>query len=177
MKTTRFSLLAALLPLFALLLILPACSDDDDNPVDAGETEHLEAFGVRLLLGETVLVTADGSDVTGTLELTAGVTTDLITVEFLDEDGDWFDPADEDHDHEAAPAEEDHDHEHELALVIADNGVATFTLGEDIDDAPSHWSLTLTGVAAGETTLTVKILHEGHDDYVSPEFTVTVVEP
>ncbi|MCB2213130.1 hypothetical protein KQI52_13535 [bacterium] len=175
MKTTRFSLLAALLPLFALLLILPACSEDDDNPVDAGETEHTEAFGARLLLGETVLAEADGSEVTGSLELTAGVTTELITVQFLDEDGDWFDPAD--HDHEAAPAEENEDHDSELALVIADTDIATFTLGEDIAEATTHWSLTLTGVDAGATTLTVKILHEGHDDYVSPTFPITVVEP
>lgn len=153
-----------------ILLVLAAGCDKDDNPVDTTEGDHLEAYGVRLMLGDDILAEADGTEVTGVVQVPNGTTTELIELMFLDADGDWYEP---EHEHEGEVITEE-EHDHELDLGVGDDTVLGYTLGEDIPTADSHWSFTLNGLQEGATTLTVIVLHNGHEDYVSPEIPVTV---
>lgn len=139
-----------------LALGFTACDSDDDSH----DEHHLEAFGVALVMGTDTLVmstSGEASEVEGRLDLQVGQTRGPVLLHFLDEEGHWFRP------------EADPDGEHAFALT---HDAADFTTTQDAD----NWSFTATGAAAGASTVVVRVLHEGHDDYVSPALPVLVVE-
>ena len=77
-------LLAALL--LVAMTAMTGCGDNSvTNTTDEGG--HLEAFGVRVLDGETQLAEADGTDVTGSLTATVGDTSEWYNVWFMDDAG------------------------------------------------------------------------------------------
>lgn len=138
-----------------LALGFSACDNDDDND-DHGD--HLEAVGVALVLGADTLVlaaSADPAEVEGELHLHEGESVGPILVHFLDEEGHWFRP------------EADPDGEHSLEIL---HNQLALTLTVDA----STWSFMVEGVAEGETEIVVRILHNGHADYVSPTLPVHV---
>jgi len=139
----------------SLALTLGSCEKDDDTSHDE---HHLEAFGVALVAGTDTLVRALGGqpeDVSGQLLLTVGQPVDLA-LHFLDEEGHWFRP------------EADPDGEHGFAVDHASS------LQAQLDTL--NWNLTLDGLTADSSTITVRVLHLGHDDYVSPALPV-IVQP
>lgn len=166
---------ALLLLLLALSLPMLGCDDDDDdNPVGADD-DHLEAFGVRLIDdGGNVLVTVDGTGVTGSLALTTGSTIGPFELEFLNADGEWEEAHHEEGD------DHDHDHgeeEHELEIELEATGVVSVLLGEDDPAVDEHMAFSVIAEAVGSTNLRVVILHEGHEDYVSAWIPVQVSAP
>lgn len=157
-----------LLSLFALACAFAffiGCSDDDDNPA-GDDSDHAEAFGCILIFGTDTLATADTSAVTGSISLSVNDTLGPIEVWFLDENGELFRP---EHD-VAGPLDVE---EHELDIRVANSTIAVARLGHEISEE-LEWAFYLDGLSAGATTLRVVILHEGHDDFTSALFPLTV---
>lgn len=165
--TRRFALV-----LVAFVLVFAGCSEDD-NPAGSNDEEenHLEAVGVRVLDADgTVLVEADGTEVSGEIHIHEGESTDFLTVLFLDPDtGDWYDPEDREGEHE-----EGEEHHHELVVTATDGEIVSATMADDIPDAATEWGFVLDGLEHGETTIRVQIYHEDHPDYTSPQLPVHV---
>lgn len=140
----------------ALSILLFAGCSDDDNPVNEDDSHHLEANGVMLISGTDTLVvaaTANEDDVVGEIHLHEGEETDDITVRFLNDEGEWIEP-------------EADDDDHALDIVIG-NG--------DIIEAHVHdWEFHLDGLEEGETWIRVRVMHDDHADYVSPQLPVHV---
>lgn len=157
-----------LLSLFALACAFAffiGCSDDNDNPA-GDDSDHAEAFGCILILGTDTLATADTSAVTGSITLSVNDTLGPVEVWFLNEDGELFRPEHE----EAVPLDQEG---HELDIRVGNSTIASARLGHDISEE-LEWAFYLDGLSAGETTLRVVILHEGHDDFTSAQFSLTV---
>lgn len=139
------------------LAAFTACEDDDDH----AEEEHLDAVGSALVMGTDTLVRAtsgDASDVSGQLNLVVGDTLGPCQVIFLNDSGAWFIPVEE-HEHEG---EEEH------GLEVRSSG--GFTGFGD----PETWQVWFVGTAAGTSSFRLAVIHEGHDDYVSPLFPAAV---
>ncbi len=152
MRTTITGLLVLLVS-----LLMVSCSDDD-NPASDSHSEHMDAVGVALVMdGDTLAMatSADAADVSGGVEVAEGATLGPILVHFLDDEGNWFRP------------ETDEDGDHSLELRYS-------TLVADITVDTANWSFTVEGVEAESSALRVAILHEDHDDYLSPELPLIV---
>lgn len=127
---------------------LAACGDstgpDDDD--------HDEAAGLVILdQNDAVIVSVNAArQVTGSLTVPAGQARHL-EVWFVAEDGDRFQPDDDDH---------------ALDWTVANEAIAV------IDSHGDH--MDLEGVAAGNTTVVFSILHGNHSDYDSPAIPITV---
>lgn len=129
-----------------------------DNPDDSHDEHHLEAYGVALVQdADTLLssISGDAEEVRGALNLLVGQTRGPVLLHFLDEEGHWFRP------------DEDAGSAHRFAL---DLGASTFQVVAD----SVQWSLSATGLEPDSTTLVVRVLHEGHDDFVSPALPVII---
>lgn len=124
---------------------LGACSDD---PV--GLEEHAEPEGVELEMDGAVVATYDGSTWTGDLELVQGDETAIVTVRFVDHDGEAIVP----------------DEDSYLEVEIGDETVAEF-----VQDTPGAFSGRFHGIAAGDTYAVVRLMHgavgTGHPDFAT----------
>ncbi len=136
----------------ALALLIASCTD---NPVTPGPTEHAEARGLLLSIGQDTLVTVDSGQVQGSLSLKNGETIGSVNVTYILEDGE-----------REVPDEPDH----HLGWTIGDSTIAT--VAQQSGDA--RFSFHLTGLKEGSTTLVVKLVHVDHDDFVSPSIPVHV---
>ena len=145
------------LSIFALALFMASCGDDD-NPVDSEQEEHAEAVG--LIVGDSgeEIVRVESGQVTGEIEVGHGKETALLSVRFIAEDGDLFTP--------------DEDEEYALDWEIADESIAE--VEHHAEDGA--WAFHILGLEEGETTIRIKINHEGHADFVSPEIEIHVSE-
>ena len=82
--------------IIALLVISAACSNSTSS--DDHDHEHMDAEGFRLKLnGQVVVEQLPGEDLTGEIELEPNQESDLYSIFFLDDDGDEFQPEDEDY--------------------------------------------------------------------------------
>lgn len=163
---SRRNLICALFA--ACLFIWSGCSDSEDNPAGPDD-DHAEAFGTALIVGTDTLVVVNGNFVTGSLAVMLPDTLGPIQVWFLDESGAWFRP--EAHDHVPLAATEEE--VVELDVRVEHPAVATVRLGHE-DGEEFEWAFYLNSVAPDTTTLRIALLHEGHDDYVSPRIPVAV---
>jgi hypothetical protein len=137
---------------------LAACDNDP-----AAVEEHIEAAGVLIGYQGADLLRYRDSDPVGPPQLTLseGVIYTDVEVYFLDEAGDTIAI---EHDHAGGGAEE-----FGLGVTIGNESFVTW------DPSPTDdFAGTLTAVAVGTTTITIELLHEGHADYTSPDFTVAV---
>ncbi len=144
-----------LLPLTLLLAgaLFVSC-DDDDNPASE-HGEHLDAIGVALVMAGDTLVKAEGTTVSGELEVHEGETLGPLLVHFLSDEGEWFRP--------------DADAGSEYSLDVDANGLVVH-----VDVNAADWSFTVEGEEEAETVLVIHILHEDHADYTSPELPLHV---
>ena len=141
-----------------LSLLLAGCGDDD-NPVDPHEgEEHAEAFGLVILGSGEELVRFENGEVEGDIEVGHGLETSLLSVRFIDEDGDQFVP--------------DADDGYALDWEIADESIAEVEQHEE--DGP--WAFHIAGLEEGQTTLVVKLNHNDHTDFVSKDIEIHVEE-
>jgi len=142
--------------LTALSFLLIAGCSEDDNPVDQGDSPHLEANGVMLISNNDTLVTAataNDADVVGEIHVYEGEETADISVRFLNDEGEWISPDPEDQDHSME--------------IIIGNG--------DMIEAHVHdWEFHIGGLEEGETWIRVRVLHGDHADYLSPRLPVHV---
>lgn len=135
---------------------LAACGD---NPVDDGDDEHSEADGLRLVLnGVEVYRVLDGQmscqqEPCG-ITVVEGAETGVVTVSFLDIDGDII------HD-------EDLDEDYSLGFEVGDAAVAE----AEQRAQEGKWTFRVLGKQAGETRMVVKLVHLGdiaHADFQTP---------
>ena len=132
-----------------------ACSNSTSSGDDH---EHEDAEGIRLKMnGQTVVEQLPGESLTGEFELDEGDETALITVYFLDDDGDEFQPEDE---------------EYSLNVVFEDEGIVEF----EQHDEDGKWSFHLHAESEGITGMTIQLFHNTHSDFDSQEIHVHVHE-
>lgn len=143
------------LPLVAAVVLLSAACDNPVQPED-----HPEAGGVLIRAAGTgaVLALSVGANVAFSepLELTAS---EVLEVEIL-----FLDASDPD-DLELA-FHPDEDEGESLSVVVANEAIVTYADHDDHGDFTAH--------AAGETTVTIELLHGGHPDFRSGPLTITV---
>lgn len=159
MKSSHIKSVHLLTILITGVLLWTSCtnstsSDDHD--------EHEEPFGVALYMnGEEIAAQEDGEvsyNEGNHLELEAGQETDLITVRFIAEDGDRFEP----------------DGEYSLQWEIDNDDVLEVEQHEE--DGP--WAFHLVGLSAGDASVQFVLWHDshGHGDFTSKWFEVHVSE-
>lgn len=129
------------------------------NPTGSEEELHDEPFGLVLLTGGVTLAEQRDGVVTyasgSSLSVPAGDETPLITLRFLDEDGDRFTPDEP---------------EYELDWAIGNSDV----LGVHQHEEEGKWNFHLEGEQAGTTSIRFFLMHDGHSDFESLNFNVTV---
>jgi len=145
------------LSVFALALFIASCGDDD-NPVDSEHEEHAEAVGLIVRDSGAEIVRVESGQVSGEIEVGHGKETALLSVRFIAEDGDLFTPDEAD--------------DYSLGWEIADESIAE--VEHHAEDGA--WAFHIIGLAEGETAIRLKIDHEGHVDFVSPEIEIHVSE-
>lgn len=125
-------------------------------PVVIQHAEHGdgEPHAIKLIDEETGTELAEAhllaeNQVSGALQIGAGSTSDHIEIEFYDEDGELLNP-------DAM--------EHSVELSVASASV----LGLELPSVDEPWAFKIIGLAAGQTTLTIKFKHE---DSVEATFT------
>ncbi|MGB0347512.1 MAG: hypothetical protein ACPGGA_08505 [Balneolaceae bacterium] len=135
------------------LFVLSACS----NSTSSSEEEHSDPEGFRLTMnGQTLIEQLPGSStITGEIELEPGQETDLITIQFLDDDGDEFQPDEP---------------EYSLGYEFEDAGIAEFEQHEE----DGKWSFHIHAEAAGITDMRLKLMHNGHSDFTTLDIHVHV---
>jgi hypothetical protein len=145
------------LTLFSLGLAAIGCSD---NPVTTPPADHFEAVGLVLVRQGIDSVVVDSAKVRGSLAVGAGDSTGYFDIFFLREDTRARDlPTDD---------------AFTLGWTIADTSVVALALPASDGHTHQHFEFRLVGKKAGTTTVVLRLLHEGHDDYVTPPIPVTV---
>lgn len=151
-KVDLLSAAKTVLTLIIFAGIFTACS----NSTSADEDEHGDAEGFRLIMnGQTVVEQLPDEDLAGEFELVTGQETDLITIVFIDHDGEEFTP-DED--------------ELSLGYEFEDSGIAEF----EQHDEDGKWSFHIHAEAEGITDLRLMLMHSGHSDFTSQNIHVHV---
>lgn len=134
--------------------LLVACSNSTSS-----EEEHSDPEGFRLKMnGQTVVEQLPGGTLTGEFELETGEETALITIFFLDDDGDEFQPDEP---------------EFSLGAVFEDEGIAEFEQHEE----DGTWSFHIHAEAEGITEMTLQLMHNGHSDFNTQGIHVHVEAP
>ncbi|MEO1023343.1 MAG: hypothetical protein AAFW89_12440 [Bacteroidota bacterium] len=148
----RFTNLAVI-TLFAALSFT-ACdnsSDDDDH-------EHADAEGFVLRMnGQDVVTQLPDADVTGGFTIAAGEETPLITIQFIDHDGDFFQPEGD---------------EYSLRATFSTPEIAEFEQHEE----DGTWSFHIHAEAVGTTNMTLQLYHNDHSDFDTQEIAITVTQ-
>lgn len=156
-KTMKnLNLLSVIKYVFSLILLVSVTAACSNSTSGDDHDEHSEPEGFVLVMNGTEIVKQDpGSSVSGEFELGLGDETDLITVHFLDADGDRFQP------------EED---EYSLGYEFEDQGIAEFE--QHAEDG--KWSFHLHAEAEGITDLRLMLMHSGHSDFTTQDIHVHV---
>jgi hypothetical protein len=144
--------------LVVFTLICSGCGDGDNPVKNDDEGEHAEAVGFILRNSGVELVRYENGEVSGNIEVGVGRETALLSVRFIDEDGNLFAP--------------DIDDGFSLGIEIADKAIAEVEQHEE-DGA---WNFHIIGLLAGRIDLTIKLNHGGHADFVSKTIEVIVEE-
>ncbi len=126
--------------LLLLVIILIACSNPSSN------SENREFTGTILKMsGQEVVRTEDGQ-VTGVLSVNEGEESTLITIYFLDEQGQQF--------HPSAP-------DFKLDWQISDIDI----LGINQETSDGKWGFHLNGIAQGTTNVSFSVWHTSEEQY------------
>jgi hypothetical protein len=145
--------------LFLLSVLFVALLATGCNPTGDNHDHHSEPFGLVLLQSGVELAKQQSGSITystgSSLSVPVGDETPLITLRFLDEDGDQFIPEDD---------------EYSLMWAIGNESV----LEVHTHDGDGKWAFHLEGAGAGSTTIRFLLMHDGHSDFESLPFSVTV---
>ncbi len=137
-----------------LVILATGCGSDSTAPPE--EDEHFEAVGLKLRQNGVDVVTYENGVVTGEIEVEEGLLTTLISVRFIDEDG-----------NEGIPEED----EFSMALNIEDEDIAS-----TVQHAGEDWSFHVMGNEHGHTDLTISVIHGDHPDFESAPIEIHVEE-
>ncbi|MCB0289999.1 MAG: hypothetical protein KDH97_07050 [Calditrichaeota bacterium] len=143
-----------MIALMTIMLLAAGCSKDSTTGPD--ET-HFEAVGLMLRQNGVDIVTYENGTVSGEIEVEEGLSTTLISVRFIDEDG-----------VEGVPEGD----EYSLSLNIEDDNIASI-----VQHAGEDWAFHVKGESHGHTDLTISILHGDHADFESAPIEIHVAEP
>jgi hypothetical protein len=141
----------------ALVFSAVSCDSNDDHDHDHDEVP----VGFQLSVGENMLVTQDSGTLTyasgDAIELISGTEVGPVEVQFIAEDGDLFTPE---------------SGEYGLQYELSQNGVVSVEhpLGNN------QFQFNVTAIEAGETTITLDLMHDGHSDFESQAITVRVIQ-
>ncbi|MDZ7715471.1 MAG: hypothetical protein U5J95_04585 [Balneolaceae bacterium] len=134
-----------------LSLVIISCS----NPASSEEEHELEAEGAVLILNGQEVVRYEDGTVTGQLEVDEGQETALISIFFLDHDGDQFQPD-----------------EPEFSLNWRDINTSIADIEQHNEDG--KWRFHLHGEAQGNTTVIFQLFHNDHADFETASIPVVV---
>ncbi|MEX0845262.1 MAG: hypothetical protein WD022_08260 [Balneolaceae bacterium] len=156
MKT--FNIVSLFKTLFASIFLIAfaaACS----NSASDDHEEHSDPEGFVLKMnGQNIVTQTPGGTLTGEFELEPGQETDLITLYFLDADGDEFRPTED---------------EYTLGYEFEDTGIAEFE--QHAEDG--KWSFHLHAEEVEDSTnLRLMLMHNGHSDFTTQDIPVHVVK-
>ena len=156
MKITYFNFAVAKLVTALTLVVLfvgcnnPASSDNHD--------EHENAQGAVLKMnGAEIVRIEDGQVQSGQIEVSQGEETPLITIYFLAEDGDEFQPNDPD-------------------FSLRWDQIEASTAEVEQHNEDGKWSFHIHGISKGSTNIRFRLWHndENHSDFDTPEINVIV---
>lgn len=139
------------------LLLLGGLSTACSNSTSSDHDDHPAPEGFVLKLNGTNIVTQADDEIEGSIEVTESDETALISIWFLDHDGDEFQPEDEDY---------------ELEANLSPTGIAEFEQHEE----DGKWGFHIHGVQSDTTYLTLDLMHGGHSDFETKAIPVHVVE-
>ena len=123
--------------------MLSACK----NSTSSSEEEHADAEGFVLTMnGADIVTQLPGGTLSGEIELEPEEETDLITIYFLDDDGDRFQPEET---------------EFTLGFEFEDDGIAEFEQHEE----DGKWSFHIHAETTGITDMRLKLMHGDHSDF------------
>lgn len=149
-----FSTKTLLVILTAILFTFTACN----NPASSEEEEHHEEpVGAVLTMNGQEVARYDNEGVTGGIEVNEGEETTLITIRFIADDGDLFQPDDP---------------EYSLRWKDIDGAVANV----EQHDEDGKWSFHIHGEAQGNTSVVFQLWHDPavHSDFDTEPIPVTV---
>lgn len=136
-----------------LFITVSACSNSTSSE---DHDEHSEPEGFVLTMnGADIVTQLPGGTISGEIELEPGEETDLITIHFIAEDGDRFQPEEP---------------EYSLGFEFEDSGIAEFE--QHTEDG--KWSFHIHAEAAGITDLRLKLMHNNHSDFTTQDIHVHV---
>ena len=155
MKPSYIKVPVALLITVLTLIFTVSC----DNPAKSDDHEvheHAEGAVLKMNGGEIVRI-EDGVVQSGQIEVTEGEETPLITIYFLAEDGDEFQPDEPDY-------------------SLRWNQINESIAEVEQHDEDGKWSFHIHGLASGNTTVQFRLWHDGenHSDYNTPEIDIIV---
>lgn len=156
MKLFQNSSLLSLIAISLFFTVFTGCgSDHDHGPTPVGLV--LSVDGTAIAMQEETTVTYASGD---HIEVTQGSTLGPISVEFILEGGERYQP----------------DANEGYALQYNVSNSTAITLGQVA--GASEWTVQITGNVVGESsTITFELWHVDHSDFVSRPFQVRVVEP
>lgn len=149
-----FSIKTLLVTLTAVLFTLTACSNPASSDGDDHD-HHEEPVGAVLTMNGQEIARYDSEGVTGGIEVSEGEETTLITIWFLADDGDLFQPDDP-----------------EFSLNWKDIDTAVADVEQHDEDG--KWSFHIHGEAQGNTSVVFQLFHDGHSDFDTQPIPVTV---
>lgn len=161
-KFRLFSAVKSVVAVLFLSTVIISCSNSVGSDDDEHE-EHSEPFGVALIMNGTEIAVQENGLVSYAsgdhIDIGAGEETDLITVQFIAEDGDRFEPhADE-------------------GYSLRWSGYDETILEVEQHEEDSPWQFHLVGAAPGETDIQFELWHnDEHKDFTSSPFVVEVHE-
>lgn len=141
------------------LIFVTSCSKDS-NPVaddDHSDHDHAEAVGCVISSSGLELARYEEGTVTGQITVKVGEDTPLLSIRFIAEDGDLFQP------------EEDH---YVLDWEFSEADIAEL----EQQDEDERWLFHIHGESEGATNVTFKINHDDHADFVAQPIPVVVTE-
>lgn len=146
-----------LIVLIASLTLLSACEETHDH-------DHMDVVGLEIRLdGQTIVTQARNPqtgqiEVTGTIDVESGETTPMLTVVFIDPDGDVLQITDSD-------------------FSINVNPTSTTVMNVHHDASLARWGFTVEGKQEGDEVIQVSLYHGTHADFESRPITVQVQSP
>ena len=143
-----------ILAVFSLSFLISCTEDDPTEPHD----EHFHAEGIVLYLKglqEIKIFQNEFISANKKIELLNGEITDLYDVKFLDEDGNEFDPPD--------------DEDFSLDWEVSNTDIIAI---EQL--RPGDWSFRIDAKKTGSTDFKLMVKHIDHNGFISPQIPVEV---
>lgn len=140
-----------LLVALSITILIAGCN----NPADSDEEEHPHPEGAVFMMNGEEIIQYENGEASGTIEVDEGEETPLITIYFIDEGGNQFQPDEP---------------ENSLNWTDINHSVAEI----EQHDEDGKWSFHVLGIAQGSTTVTFQLYHNEHSDFDIQDVTINV---